>query len=477
MAFNLARRETLRYFAEELVGLELRPGQEQLISLIDSGIERYRLIVIRKGRRAGVTTCAALVAAWAGTVLAPHFHAFLRPKEHFFITIVATSQQQAQVALSFVKEFLLAFPLLAEEIVRETAHSVTLAGGCTIEAIPCSARASRGRANAMVILDEAAHFVDSQGNASLTAVMDALEPSLAQFGSLGLLLAISTPLDASGPFYDLDKQAASGQFPEMTSLHLPTPLAMPELAAETERERRRNERRYRREYLGEYTSGEETLPIGIYDACVDPHYSPPQGDGRFAVFGLDGAVSHDSTALVGIDLDFNLLFAKAWHPPVNGTIDHRAVLDEILRQDRRFRILCIAYDPFAIHGLVTDACSLGLEMLPVTQAGGRGGGTMARHTAALVESFHEKRIRLFPSEELRQHFASCRFSTRSGADRLVKQKVTDKIDLAIALAMAVGTLEALLQDAARSDAPRAGWELVSIYDEFGIKPTRLNWWD
>jgi hypothetical protein len=31
-------------------------------------------------------------------------------------------------------------------------------------------------------------------------------PPLAQFGSLGLLLVISTPLDASGPFLELEGQ-------------------------------------------------------------------------------------------------------------------------------------------------------------------------------------------------------------------------------------------------------------------------------
>ena len=46
------------------------------------------------------------------------------------------------------------------------------------------------------------------------------------------------------------------------------------------------------------------------------------------VFALDGAVSRDSMALVGVDGDWNLLYARAWHPPPGGTIDHREVLAE-----------------------------------------------------------------------------------------------------------------------------------------------------
>ncbi len=54
--------------------------------------------------------------------------------------------------------------MLAEQVVEETTDSVTLVGGCVIQTVPCSARASRVRANAVVILDEAAHFIDSNGN-------------------------------------------------------------------------------------------------------------------------------------------------------------------------------------------------------------------------------------------------------------------------------------------------------------------------
>jgi hypothetical protein len=50
--------------------------------------------------------------------------------------------------------------LLPVQVLAETTGSITLAGGRLMEAIPCSARSSRGRANGVVILDEAAQFVD-----------------------------------------------------------------------------------------------------------------------------------------------------------------------------------------------------------------------------------------------------------------------------------------------------------------------------
>lgn len=475
---NVEERYRLDYFARELVGLDLKPGQQRLVSLLDRDFERLRTVVIRKGRRSGMTASAALVAAWCGTVLAPRYRTYLLPGEEFAVTLVATSREQAGVALGFIKRFLASCPILAEQVVAETADSLTMAGGCVIEAVPCSARSSRGRANGVVILDEAAHFVDSGGNASLPAVMDALTPPLAQFGPLGLLLVISTPLDASGAFFELEQQAASGQFEDMAALHLPTLEAMPHLAAEAERERTRNPRRFQREWLGEYSTGDESFPLAAYDACVDPDYRPPAADPeRLAVFALDGAVSRDAMALVGVDVDWNLIYARAWHPPKGGTIDHREVFAELVELTYRFAVLVIAYDPSQIHGLVLDALEAGLPMLPVSQAAGRAGGTMARHAAALVETLYERRLRLFIAPELRQHVARSRFSARAGGDRLVTLRSADKIDLAVALAMAVGVRQDLEREGFRNRGPDVEYEPVSIHDLVEFEPSQLDRYD
>ena len=213
-------------------------------------------------------------------------------------------------------------------------------------------------------------------------------------------------------------------------------------------------------------------------ACVDADYEPPAADpDRFAVFALDGAVSRDSMALVGVDYGWNVIYARCWQPPKGGTIDHRVVLTELLDLADRFTVLVFAYDPATIHGLVLDALQAGLPMMAVSQAAGRAGGTMARHAAALVEALHERRLRVFPDEELRNHVARSRFSARSGGDRLVKRRASDQIDLAVALAMAVGVRTDLERQALLSDEPEPEVEIVSIYDLFGFEPTRLNWDD
>ena len=80
-----------------------------------------------------------------------------------------------------------------------------------------------------------------------------------------------------------------------------------------------NPRSFEREFMGNYTSGEESFPLDLFDACVDPDYSAPEADPRRAVvFGLDGAVSQDATALVGIDGLGDVVYARAWYPPDGG---------------------------------------------------------------------------------------------------------------------------------------------------------------
>ena len=101
---------------------------------------------------------------------------------------------------------------------------------------------------------------------------------------------------------------------------------------------------------------------------------------------------------------------------------------------------------------------------------------MARHTTTLVEALHARQIRFYPCPELRQHLANARFSTRSGGDRLVKATHSKKIDLAIALTMAIGVLYDIARE--RLLQPEEVYEVISAEEYLvsqGIRPTDLSW--
>jgi phage terminase large subunit-like protein len=161
--------------------------------------------------------------------------------------------------------------------------------------------------------------------------------------------------------------------------------------------------------------------------------------------------------------------------PTGGTIDHRLVRDELIDLSHRFAIQEVAYDPPQIHMLAVEALSYGVPMRSVSQAAGRGGGAMARHTTTLLEALHSAQLRFFVCPELRDHRANARFSARSGGDRLVKASASKKIDLAVALAMAVGSL----YDLAREQLlrPVEVYEYISAEEyliSHGIQPTDLS---
>lgn len=91
-----------------------------------------------------------------------------------------------------------------------------------VRALPASSRSGRGMACPLLILDEIAHALDTEGNAAGGSLYQALSPSVAQFGTLGKILLLSSPWFQAGIFWDLYKQADSGQYPYMQCVNRPT---------------------------------------------------------------------------------------------------------------------------------------------------------------------------------------------------------------------------------------------------------------
>jgi len=81
----------------------------------------------------------------------------------------------------------------------------------TILSLPASGRAVRGYTASTVILDELAHFVDTQGNQSADSVYDAISPVLATFGDKGRMIITTTPAARSGIVYELYDRASQGE--------------------------------------------------------------------------------------------------------------------------------------------------------------------------------------------------------------------------------------------------------------------------
>ncbi len=96
--------------------------------------------------------------------------------------MIATRYEQAQIVLRAARTLLEGSPLLGRFVESVTDTEIRLKTGAVIAAFPCSSRSGRGYPISMLLLDEVAHFVDTDGNASADEMVKALQPSLAQFG-------------------------------------------------------------------------------------------------------------------------------------------------------------------------------------------------------------------------------------------------------------------------------------------------------
>jgi hypothetical protein len=129
----------------------------------------------------------------------------------------------------------------------------------------------------LLIFDELAHAVDTEGgNAAGSTLYQALSPSVAQFGSLGKILMLSSPWTQAGIFWDLFKQANSGQFEHMQVVNLPTWQVNPTISKEwLEQEKARDPELFRVEYGAEFTGNVAAfLDSQLIDAAINHDRSP-----------------------------------------------------------------------------------------------------------------------------------------------------------------------------------------------------------
>ena len=206
-------------FAKLALGLELWPEQKRILDSFFGGEKTHAVWAL--GRRCGKTLMAAVAALYACFVLEDYYRRRVRKQEKWDVLTIANDQSQAKLALNNIRQLLMQSPL-EQEIVRETATEIDISNNCTFQAIPASARASRGKAVVMLVMDELSFAIEGDANRGAKAIYDALSPSIAQFGKHGRILELSSPWLTDGLFYQHYCEAKSGDFPFMQAVNLPT---------------------------------------------------------------------------------------------------------------------------------------------------------------------------------------------------------------------------------------------------------------
>jgi len=210
---------TTSQFAEHVLKLKLWEKQREILDSYFGGKKTHAVWAL--GRRCGKTLMASIAALYACFVLEDHYKTRVRRSEKWYILTIANDQSQAKLALNNIRQLLMESPL-ANEITRETATEIEVSNNCVFQAIPASARASRGKAVVMLIMDELSFAIEGDANRGASAIYQALSPSIAQFGKHGRILELSSPWLTDGLFYQHYCEATSGEFPFMQAVNLPT---------------------------------------------------------------------------------------------------------------------------------------------------------------------------------------------------------------------------------------------------------------
>jgi hypothetical protein len=418
-----------------IFGVELTPVQRGLLEAVEAG---SLLHVWALGRRAGKTLMAVLVALWMCT-LRPDLAAYARRRERRFAVAVATNLRQARIFVRQAREIADGSPFLAGLVERVTDDQIEFKLGTTLAAFPCTSRGGRGWPVMCLLMDEAAHFVDGDGNQAAEPVWRALAPSVAQFGDVARIVVASTPFGVDGWFAGMFEKAAAGGLEGAVAQHASTAEANPRvprsfLAAE----RARDPEGYRSEYdaefvpaggafLGDWARVEEAARRG---GELDP------GEALAPTAALDVAFTQDSTglAVVGRDREdarrLRLVLARRWEPGSHGFAD---LLDEVAAACRDHGVRHVYLDQFAAVPVAEGLRRAGLQpsVIPTTAA------SKTLMFQALKARIYAGELDLYRHPGLLDELARIETVTTPGAASVRIRRVgSSHGDLATALALA-----------------------------------------
>jgi hypothetical protein len=181
-AYNLPMSDQDREFLRTVADREAPP-------------QRCKELWIAAGRRSGKDSIASLCAAFAAATFDQQH--LLRPGERALILCLATDRDQAKICLNYTRSLFTSTPMLKEMIDRETANGFQLTNLCDVVIATASYRAVRGRAIALVVLDEIAFYKSENSASPDLEIYRALLPGLASLPG-SMLIAISSPYKRGG---------------------------------------------------------------------------------------------------------------------------------------------------------------------------------------------------------------------------------------------------------------------------------------
>jgi hypothetical protein len=441
-------------------GLQHRPRQRELLAAVERG---PRVHVVAAGRRGGKSTTGAVALVW-DAILRSHLQGMVRPGERRYSIAVSTTLRQARLLLAAARSLIESSPMLAALVESVSEDELLLRGGSAIACFPCTSRGGRGWPVSCLVMDEAAHFVDTEGNASAASVWRALSPSLAQFGDDARAFVCSTPWGDSGTFADWYRRADSGAWPGAVAHHATSAELNPSLsAAFLDAERASDPEAFASEYLAEFRAGGRQLfDSDAVRACTDAGVSElPPGSLVAPIAAVDLAFSRDASALSIVGWDrgggggglLRQALVRRWQPSPGRPLVFSDVLAEVIATCKAYGVRRVALDQFAAAAVVDHLRRAGLVAVecPTTAQ------SRASMFLGLRRRISDQRIRLLDDPRQQSELARVERGYQSGGVvqiLLPRSAGGGHCDAAVALALAVSQFPDVRSGGLRISSPR-----------------------
>jgi len=398
---------------------------EPLFSLNDEGLRKYSLAVIGLPKKNSKSCMASMVA---------NFFLF-QDEPHGEIILTANSKEQSSWIIfdKLKKSIQMNKRQLKEVKIYEDVIEVKKTGTIARVIAP-NYKTGSGTNPSLVIWDELwAMELDRERKFwdELTTVPTRKNPltlvvSYAGFDELSLL-------------YELYKKGLARTDKEMFFIWSHRNLAswVTKKYLDKQRERLRPNT-YLRLHECRWTSSESAfVSADQWDSCIDPNLRPILSGfkGQLSV-GIDIGYSHDSSSVVGVYREGDRVILgchKCWIPTKKNPIDIEETVEKYLIElHKNFNVESFVYDPYQFHRSGISLAKEGLKMQEFPQTTDR----LVECGENLYSLIKGRNLVVYEDREIRDHILKSIAKESSRGFRLVKSKQSERIDLAISLAMA-----------------------------------------
>ncbi len=197
---------------------------------------------------------------------------------------------------------------------------------------------------------------------------------------------------------------------------------------------------YARLHQNEWVSGSESfISPDIIDQCTNTEHRAGTDFAGPVVIAVDAALKHDTSAVVVVgrgddeSKSLALIDHRCFTPVKNQTLDLQNTVEKaILDFAKHYQVKRVVYDPFQFQRSAQTLKKAGLQVQEIPQTA----STCTEFSELLLDLLNSRKLILYPDPVVRQHLLNARIKQTDRGVRIVKGKSSQKIDLAVALAMA-----------------------------------------